>query len=430
MVHLWIGLYNCACVVESGMPVTIAKRYLIFVTYAGFMIVGSTAGALNIAWLHIEDEFGLTLSSLGLLLTLPAVGRLAISFFSGRIVMKMGTGLFLIMGGALMFVGLGGFVAAPTWALLVIAAIVLRMGNSILLNGLNIFVASNYKSSNMNWLHAFFGMGLTVGPILMTFVTVNLARSWRIGYAVIFASVAALLLVFVLTRSMWQLPTDELARAARKNTKKSVVQDAQERPVNPLSSTVIMYLGIVLMFITAGMEATTGQLSNSLLVDGRGLDPAIVGRWISLYWFSFTIGRVLTGFIIDKVDHGMYLRLNLAGTIIGAGLIWWNPGVIWNFVGLLVMGFSLAPFAPTIMGDTPARVGAERAPNVLGYQNTGAGLGIALIPSLAGILGDRMGLETLGVLLITLAAIGFVVHEFLLIYEQKTQTSDLTQQVS
>lgn len=386
------------------------KKYLIYIAYAGFIAVAVSAGALNVAWLYIQEEFKLPLSSIGILLALPAVGRLLVSFYSGRLIKQFGVSQFLLGGSMLAIVGMLGFAFTPSWALLVVASMVMDLGGSVLINGLNIFVASNYASSRMNWLHASFGLGATIGPILITVLVLDLGLTWRAGYVVMAGVVAMFGGLMLITFKHWQLPSSEVEAKSKNGKTKNETQAVSNVSIFKMP---IVWFGVAIMALSAGIETSTGQLSNSLFVDGRGYDPRMVATWISLYWLSFTMGRFITGLVIDRIDHNLFLRVSMIFAIMGASLVWLNPSPALNFAGLALMGFAMAPIAPTIMGDTPRRVGIERAPNMIGYQSTGAGIGIAFFPALAGVLAEYISLEMIGLFLIVLTVTMFIVHELL-----------------
>jgi fucose permease len=386
------------------------NKYLLFVAYAGYMLVAISGGALNVAWLFIQDDFDLPLSSIGVLLAFPSVVRLFVSFYSGRLLKWIGVGKFLLMGCMFATIGMLGFAIVPSWELLVITAMMLGLGNAGLINGLNIFVTSNYASSRVNWLHACFGLGATAGPILITVIVLDLGLSWRVGYVVMATMVIALGLMMLVTWRDWHLPTTETVEKAKPIQTKGVFRSP------------VVWLGIGIMALSAGIETSTGQLSNNLFVDGRGFDPRTVATWISLYWLSFTAGRFLTGVVIDRVNHNLFLRVSTLFAVVGASLIWLNPSPIINFAALVIMGFAMAPIAPTIFGDTPRRVGIDRAPYIIGYQSTGAGLGIAFFPAMAGALGEVISIEMIGLFLILLTMIQFIMHE-LMIHQENLENS-------
>lgn len=377
------------------------KQTLLFISYAGFVIVAIAAGALNIAWLYIQKDFGLPLSAIGALLTFPVMMHLTISINAGRLIQRLGMGKYLLMGCLFEMLGMLGYALTPSWELMVVSAMVMALGMATLNTGFNVFVASNYASSRMNWLHASFGLGATMGPLLISFVVLDLGSTWRLGYAVIAVFMLSLGIVLLITNRHWQLPKE--------------APDDQSKPKTSqnLFRSPIVWFGIGIMFLSAGVETTTGQLSNSLFVNGRGYDPRMVASWISLYWLSYTIGRFVTGMVIDRVNHNQFLRVSMLVTIIGTVLIWLNPSPDFNLIGLMIIGFAQAPIAPTLMGDTPRRSGVGQAPYIIGYQNTGAGLGIAFFPSLAGILAEWISLEIIGLFLMIVTTSMFIVHELL-----------------
>ena len=71
-----------------------------------------------------------------------------------------------------------------------------------------------------------------------------------------------------------------------------------------------------------------------------------------------------------------------------AALLWWNP-VNWvGFLGLLILGFAMAPIFPLLVTATPLRLGAADAGNAIGFQVAAASFGIGVLPGLAGALAD------------------------------------------
>src|SRR3954454_2908681 len=67
------------------------------------------------------------------------------------------------------------------------------------------YAAAHFSPRAMNWLHACFGIGATLGPAIMTGVIVG-GQSWRIGYVIVGAMQLALAVCFVVTRQLWRGP--------------------------------------------------------------------------------------------------------------------------------------------------------------------------------------------------------------------------------
>ena len=70
-----------------------------------------------------------------------------------------------------------------------------------------------------------------------------------------------------------------------------------------------------------------------------------------------------------------------------------------------------APIFPSLVANTPRRLGAERAAHLIGFQVGAASLGIAFLPALAGVLAEQHGLETIPPLLVLSALVMLLLHE-------------------
>ena len=124
---------------------------------------------------------------------------------------------------------------------------------------------------------------------------------------------------------------------------------------------------------------------------------------MSLYWASLTLGRILFGFVVQRVSPSTLLRWCMAGAVLSALLIWVNLAPWLAFAGIALMGLSLAPQFPLLISATPAYLGAAHAANGVGLQVAAASLGGAVLPSLIGVLATAYSLEVLGPFLLVTA---------------------------
>lgn len=378
------------------------SRKLLVLAYATFVTTGLPGGVLGVTWIYIQSQFELPLSALGVVMAAQTVGRLITSFASGSLIGRFGIGLFVLAGLGLTALGMLGFALSLTWGLLIFMSFIIGAGSATLSTGMNTFVAANYPSSRMNWLHASFGLGATLGPMIVTFLVIDHGFAWQWSYVALAATRIVLMIFFVVTLREWRIDSDP--------------EQPDEVRAVPLKATLrqpMIWLLVSIFIVATGNELTTGQLTNSLLVEGRAIDPKTASVWISVFYGSLTASRFLTGFIVDHVGHARFLRINMIGTMLGAGLLWSNLSPALSFIGLMVIGFTLAPFAPVMVSDTPGRVGKAHAANAIGFQFTGAGIGMAFSPWLAGTLAEQFGLEIIPPFLLVGAVLVLLLHEFI-----------------
>jgi fucose permease len=380
-----------------------ARVLLIGIAYSAFIAFGLSSGLLGVAWPSMRASFGLSLDAVGTLLVAATAGSLLSSFSSGPIVSRIGAGRFLLIASVLMGVGLLGYSLAPTWWILVLIGVLSGMGGGAMDAGMNTYFAANHGASLMNWLHACFGLGATLGPVVMTTV-LNMGQSWRWGY--VFAGVlqGLLALSFGLTLPQWRLAGANPPKAHSRSSVDSV------RTADTLRLPTV-WLGIALFFVLTGVEGTAGQWPYTLFTEARGVAPSAAGMWVSIFWGSLTVGRIVSGFVVDRLGVVSSVRLCLIGVILGAAGVWWNVADVVGFLGLALIGFSLAPLFPLLISHTPKRLGAAHAPNAIGFQVAAAGLGLSLVPGLAGVLAESLGLEIIGPFLLLASIATFLLHE-------------------
>lgn len=382
---------------------------MLLIANFSFIVIGMPPAMLNIAWTYMQGTFSLPLDALGILLAVGTIGRLVGSFYSGQINARLGTGWFIVGGSLISVVGLIGYALSPWWPLIVISGLVWGFGSVGINNGVNAYVAAYYPTSRLNWLHAWFGVGATIAPTLTTIIIIDLGAGWRWSYLVLLGLYGVITVLFALTMRHWVI-------APATSVKRQSVSMRETFRIRSVWFTVMLF------FLHAALQIGTGQLNSSLFIEGRVLDPKIVGTWITVYWGSFTAGRFLIGFLVDRVPNRWVLRTGMLLTIVGALMIWFNPSPLFSYVGLALMGFALAPVIPTLIADTPKRVGTLYTPSTIGYQFSAAALGSALLPGLGAALAERIGLEVIPPFLLIIAVLSFFIHEWLIIHERSAST--------
>jgi fucose permease len=367
----------------------------------GFISLGLPDGLLGTAWPSIRRSFGLPLDALGWLLFTAAGGYLAASLASGWLVARLGVGRLLALSSLATAVALLGYALSPAWAVMVLLGVAAGLGAGAIDAGLNAYVALNHSPRLLNWLHASFGLGAAAGPAIMTAV-LQAGQPWRLGYALVGLGQAALFAGFLATVHRWPGPEQRPARRAGLRSSPAAGR---------LWRLPLVWLSIALFLVYTGLETAAGQWSYTLFTESRQTPPALAGLWVSLYWANLAFGRLLFGFVVNRTSPVGLLRGCMLAILLGTGLLWLNPSPLLSFAGLGLIGFAAAPIFPSLIAQTPRRLGREQAANLIGYQVGAASLGIALLPALVGVLAERLGLEIVPPLLALAAVIMLALHE-------------------
>ena len=182
---------------------------LIILAYVAFIALGMPDGLLGVAWPSVRASFSIPIDAIGMLLIASVAGYLTSSFLSGPLISRLGVGKVLAISCCMTGVALISYTFVPVWWMMVLLGVLAGLGAGGIDAGLNSYVAANYGEGMMQWLHACYGIGITLGPIIMT-VALSTTNSWRVGYRVVGIFQILLATCFVLTLSLWaRKPTAE-----------------------------------------------------------------------------------------------------------------------------------------------------------------------------------------------------------------------------
>lgn len=371
------------------------RTILLVLSFVAFISLGLPDGLLGVAWPGIRDTFGLPVDALGLFLVFTTTGYMTSGFFSGALVRRLGLGGVLGASCAATGIALAVYSLAPAWWVFVAFGLLGGSGAGAIDAGLNAYIDRNHSERLMQWLHASFGVGITLGPAIMT-TGLSLTGRWQPGYQVV--AVAQLLLAagFLATRRLWDREADEPRGAGGGERASGGPGDAT---IWQSAVHLRSLAGMLLFFTYVGAELGLGIWAYTLLTESRGVDPTIAGIITGGYWASFTVGRVLAGVFGARIGLQRLVGWAIGLAALSMAVVWADLGPGPTVAGIAITGFVIAPVFPGLMSDTRNRVEARHLTNTIGMQIAGAGLGGAALPALAGVGARVFGLEAIPVFL-------------------------------
>lgn len=364
---------------------TITRLGPILLAYAAFIALGMPDGLLGIAWPSMRASFSVPLDALGMLLIGSVSGYMISSFMSGALVARFGVGKLLAVSCFLTGAALFGYTIVPMWWMMVLLGVMAGLGAGAIDAGLNTYAAAHFGEGLVQWLHASYGIGITMGPIIMT-MSLTTFDSWQVGYRIVGAFQWAMALAFVFTLSWWS-DSKDVSGEKRLTDYKTPMAETMRRPR--------VWLSVMLFFLYVGAEVSLGTWAFTLLTESRGVETTLAGFWTGSYWATFTLGRILAGLYAKRLGVNTLVQGGLLFALLGAILLWWNPFELANLLAVALVGLAIAPIFPAMISGTSQRVGTKFAANTIGMQMAATGLGGAIIPSIVGVLARRFSLEVI-----------------------------------
>lgn len=364
------------------------KLKLITLSFIAFIALGLPDGLLGVGWPSIRTGFSIPLDAIGMFMIASVSGYIFSSFISGFLLSWMGVGRMLIVSCFITGLALVGYTVVPEWWMMVILAILAGLGAGAIDAGLNTFIAAYFSERTMQWLHASWGIGITLGPIIMT-IGLDTFETWEFGYRVVGGFQFFLTLLFLVTLPIWA----HIKKPSGTKEEKHLTE--YKTPLGETLKQTQVWLSLVIFFLYVGGEIGLGTWAYTLLTESRGVDSFLAGFFAGSYWFTFTIGRILAGLVAKRTGNNKLVIGGVSGAIIGAGLLIWNPSEIANVVAVALIGLSIAPIFPAMMSGTKERVGSMHVANTIGMQMAATGFGGAGISALMGVMARRISLEVI-----------------------------------
>ncbi len=354
---------------------------LIIIAYLAFISLGLPDGLLGISWPFISEKHGVSLDSLGILLISFVAGYLTTSTTSGKIISIIPLGLVLTISCGVTGLSLLGFAFFNHWLLVILASFFLGSGGGAIDTSINVFAASRFSASVVNWMHAFYGVGATSGPIIITWL-LSRDQEWSQGYVLVGVIQISLALIFLFTLPYWKV-----SGHAEEPQPSGSLRDALRLP--------LVWINPLIFFIYVGLEAGVGQWIFTILTESRGISAEQAGIWTSAYWGSLTTGRIIFGILLTRLSvHGVLVAA-FSGIIIGAFLLVSDFSPFLSLTGIILIGFSNAPIFPCLISITPQQVGGNFSAHVIGFQLSFAMIGGAVVPAFSGLLTGYFGWEVI-----------------------------------
>ena len=371
---------------------------VIFIDFIGLGIPDSLFGA---AWPAINSDFGLPISAANAVTVTMTVCSIISSLMSAKLTEKFSTSKIAAVSTALTAVGLFGFSISKNIYMMFFFTLFLGFGAGAIDAALNNYVAVHYRASHMNFLHCFYGIGVTLSPYLMSLALKN--RSWQSGYRLAFIIQLVISIIAFASLPLWQ-KNGRLSESSDEKIEKSSFAELIKLP--GIKSTWLVFFG------SCALEYVSGTWSSSFLVNSRGITVDRAALFVTVYYGGIALGRFLSGIFSSKLKPQQIISI---GTIlIIPAIVLVSQPFIPNLiaVGMFLIGLGNGPLYPNMVHLTPIRFGAQRSQAVMGSQMAAAYIGILSMPTLTGFLAQKFSIDIFpyclavlyGIMLISLIA--------------------------
>lgn len=335
-----------------------------------FLTLGVLQAMYGAAFPLFQERHGVGAGVVGWVASAHFLGSAAAPPLVGLALGRVSVRAVTVAGALVLALGVLGVAVAPTWPLVVAAALVGGLGLGAVSAAINAAYAS-IGTRAANLVNAVFGVGSILAPLLVLGLG-GVSLAWP------FVVVAGLSLLTILATRIWGVPGLRPPAAG--------TQAARPGPLLVLFALVLgLYVGLEVGF-GAWLARHLGSVGFAA--------PALI---LSGYWGGLTLGRVLTGLVGGRIAPA---RLVLASAALAtlAALGATVPSLA--PAAYVLAGLSLGPVFGTTLAWTASRLPARQVPYLLVAGSAGG----VLAPAGLGALVAAFGAEAVPLALAALGA--------------------------
>lgn len=378
---------------------------LLAIIYVAFISLGLPDALLGSAWPTMVGQFDTPLSFVGIISTIISIGTVISSLQSDRLTRKLGTGWVMIISVAMTAIAMSGFSISTEFWMLCLWAIPYGLGAGSVDASLNNYVALHYASRHMSWLHCMWGVGISIGPYIMSYALTH-GMTWNTGYRIVSIFQVVLTIILVFSLPLWK-------------NKPNISNNKEKSSGKPLKLKEIVSLAgakevMIFFFCYCAIEQTAILWGSSYMVIEHGVSSDIAASFASFFCIGITIGRGISGFMTMKFTDTQMIRIGMGTICLGIIFLFLPFGSVPALVGLALVGLGCAPIYPCIIHSTPENFGADNSQAVIGVQMASAYVGTTVMPPVFGLIANYISIALLPVVLGIILIISFIMHERLI----------------
>jgi fucose permease len=267
-------------------------------------------------------------------------------------------------------------------------ASVLGLGAGAIDSGLNNYVALHCKASHMNFLHCFYGVGVSLSPYIMSQAFSNVG--WRGGYRYAFYVQSAIAILLIVSLPMWKKPSSEEQAEEEKDVTLTLWQMAKNREVRQVW---------IIMLMTNAFEYACGVWGSTYLVKEKGFEIESGALALTIYYVGMSIGRFVSGLLANKVKT--WKRIFIGSAILAPAIVIMLLPLsgVFAVVGLFLIGLGNGSIYPNMIHLTPHNFGKEVSQSIMGSQIAFAYIGVMLAPPMVSFISGVFSIKVYPVLL-------------------------------
>lgn len=385
----------------------------LFVVFVSYVLYGLSGNLLNSVWPKVAGDIGAAVALLGVVSTLCNITSGVTSAFVYKIRRKYGTNITISIGLVFMALCLILYGVAKNIYIIGIGFIVLGIGNAIVDVGANSYIIKAYDAKKVSLLHACWGIGSSVGPMIMT-LSITFLKNYRMGFAI---GAVITIAVFILMRFMKRKWEANKASVAKETVELHSVSEEEKTSNKKFVDIIKIDLALIVMICFFFGNALNGLMNTwiaTIYVEQRHITVIEGANLATVFFASLTLMRVILGFIASNFKTKNVIFFGIIVAIVGVGLMFIkSTNIYFLYLNAAVLGIGIAPIIPFFNHYLKTLFGENNVGEILGYCSIFSLTGIGISSFCATLVVKFFGIDVIQVYIIIVAVILLAIFSYI-----------------
>ena len=361
------------------------KIALLIIIYLIFISLGLPDSFIGSCWPTISEYFKISRDFQGIFSLIVSFFTIASSFLTIKLTKYLKNYGVIAISIGLTISGLIIIGFSDNYYLLLLAAIPLGFGGGAIDSILNSYVSLHYKAIHLNFLHAFWGIGAFISPLIIGSFIVD-PRGFKDAAFVLSIIQTTILIITLSTLVLW-VKVDKIYNIDSRNTTNSENNRENIGFFNTFKLRGVIFACIT-FFSYIAIESLAYSWFTSLCVFGMNIDNDIASKYLSLFYIAISLGRVISGLLSIKIKDKNLIRIGEGILLIGIILLTFKFNFVFMPIALFIIGLGCGPIYPSIVHSTVDKFTSKYSSAVMSIQIGFAYMANISVAPLFGILGN------------------------------------------
>ena len=361
------------------------KIALLIVIYLIFISLGLPDSFISSCWPTISEYFKISRDFQGIFSLIVSFFTIASSFLTIKLTKYLKNYGVIAISIGLTISGLIIIGFSDNYYLLLLAAIPLGFGGGAIDSILNSYVSLHYKAIHLNFLHAFWGIGAFISPLIIGSFIVD--PSGFKDAAFVLSIIQTTILIITLSTLVLWVKVDKIYNIDSRNTTNSENNKENIGFFNTFKLRGVIFACIT-FFSYIAIESLAYSWFTSLCVFGMNIDNDIASKYLSLFYIAISLGRVISGLLSIKIKDKNLIRIGEGILLIGIILLTFKFNFVFMPIALFIIGLGCGPIYPSIVHSTVDKFTSKYSSAVMSIQIGFAYMANISVAPLFGILGN------------------------------------------